>query len=189
MNSRASSRQNWNASAVSSFCQCVPVHSNHAARVVAVTQPVLEAAGEYSGDAVLSDDAIVEILRLANDDCPRFLQPSETGSTCICSHNHSAAVAASRLGSPYVTTMSMAVRLPRLGSPMSWTPQSLMPSGWSDRSSSRLRPRASEEIRQAPVPGWCLARAAEDVRHPRIKILQREIVDVAPERLAVVALC
>ena len=30
VNSRASSRQNWNASAVSSFFQCVPVHSNHA---------------------------------------------------------------------------------------------------------------------------------------------------------------
>ena len=36
-------------------------------RVVAVAQPIFKTAGEYPGDAVLGDGAVVDLLRLAND--------------------------------------------------------------------------------------------------------------------------
>ena len=63
-----------------------------------------------------------------------------------------------RVGSAAIFHDEVDGGLPSRASPMS-TPQSLMPLGEIDRSSSRLRPRSTEEIRQAPVPGWYLALA------------------------------
>ena len=79
-------------------------------------------------------------------------QPSDSGVTPMRSHSQRAASIG--VGSPrYSITMSMAVRLPWFASPMSAMPKSLMPPGANAKSSSRLRPKAFEPMRKAPVPG------------------------------------
>ena len=159
--------------------------------VVAVAQPVFEAAGEYLGDAILSNGAVVDLLRLANDGpCAlRFPSPAERGRINAAPF----AQPERRLGGVALARrtrsrcrLRCACRTWR--SPMSQTPQSLMPLGEIDRSSSRSRPSASDDIRQAPVPGWYSASAAEDVRHPGVKLLKSDGVDLAPEQFAVVGL-